>query len=587
MLKYAREIWESQGYHVQGAAPTGIAASGLQGGSGINSRTLHSLKYAWEDGREKLGPKSVLVIDEAGMIGSRQMEDILGEVRKAGAKVVLVGDTEQLQSIGAGAAFRAIEERIGSAKITEVRRQHEAWQCAATIELATARTDKAITRYEDAGMVHAHNTSSEACDAVIAAWDQYRKDTPNKSQIIFAHRRHDPPKLNKLARELMRESGDLGPDHIIRADAGYLAIGLGERIRFTRNNRALGVMNGTLGTVTDICREGLTVRLDDERRTLAVDLSEYNYLDHGYAVTIHKAQGVTVDHAHMLATPGLDRHGAYVALSRHRDSVHMHWSKDDFRSRDNMVAKLSRENAKDTTLDYNVPQNPEGDDALITERDRAQYVFDNQERLAAGAEPLTDEQMLSFVKSPDTLADQVKEMHRHERQQLAQKLKEKAAELGKELLYQQPAKPSYIQDPCDPNEPKAPLAMETDMPKDEQGNWIPEPHKADGYTEKDKDAAQKIVQDFDKAADNRPPNRPGDQTPNAVVKPINKRIFVGLTPFGTMSSRNDLDSQKKIRAAQDNVEKHSGRSEKFVRMTWRQNEMKKEFQKSHDHGLGR
>jgi len=144
MLGVAREAWERQGYQVRGAALSGIAAEGLEGGSGIASRTIASMEYQWEQGRELLGPRDVLVIDEAGMIGTRQMERVLSEAERAGAKVILVGDAEQLQAIEAGAAFRALAERHGAAEINEVRRQHEDWQRDATRALATGRTGEAI-----------------------------------------------------------------------------------------------------------------------------------------------------------------------------------------------------------------------------------------------------------------------------------------------------------------------------------------------------------------------------------------------------------------------------------------------------------
>ena len=140
MLGVAREAWESAGYTVRGAALSGIAAENLEGGSGIASRTIASLEHAWGRDRDQLGPKDVLVVDEAGMIGTRQMERLLSAADQAGAKVVLVGDPEQLQAIEAGAAFRALSERHGATEITEIRRQRTDWQRDATRWLATGRT---------------------------------------------------------------------------------------------------------------------------------------------------------------------------------------------------------------------------------------------------------------------------------------------------------------------------------------------------------------------------------------------------------------------------------------------------------------
>ncbi len=147
MLGAAREAWEAQGYSVRGAALSGIAAESLEGGSGIRSRTLASYEYAWGQGKDRLSSRDVLVIDEAGLVGSRQLERVLSHARDTGAKVVLVGDPEQLQAIEAGAGFRALVERHGAAEITQVRRQRVEWQREATVALATGRTGEALGRY--------------------------------------------------------------------------------------------------------------------------------------------------------------------------------------------------------------------------------------------------------------------------------------------------------------------------------------------------------------------------------------------------------------------------------------------------------
>ncbi len=89
----------------------------------------------------------------------------------------------------------------------------------------------------------------------------------------------------------------------------------------------VSVKNGTLGTVERVNAQAMAVRTDDGRN-IAFDTKDYAHIEHGYAATIHKAQGMTVDRAHVLATPGMDSHGAYVALSRHRDGVALHYPVD-------------------------------------------------------------------------------------------------------------------------------------------------------------------------------------------------------------------------------------------------------------------
>lgn len=151
MLEAARQAWEAQGYRVHGAALSGKATFGLQESSGIESRTLASWAQRWDRERDLIGRGDVFVIDEAAMIGSRQMNRFIKEVEARGAKIVLVGDHEQLQSIGAGAAFRAIGARIGFAVLQGVRRQREVWQAKATLAFAEKFTADALQAYRRHG----------------------------------------------------------------------------------------------------------------------------------------------------------------------------------------------------------------------------------------------------------------------------------------------------------------------------------------------------------------------------------------------------------------------------------------------------
>lgn len=361
MLGEARKAWEASGYRVIGAALSGIAAEGLQAGSGIESRTIHGLQWALAHNRETLTAKDVIVIDEAGMVGSRQMHAVLTQARAAGAKVVLVGDPEQLQSIEAGAAFRSLIDRTGAARITTVRRQREAWQQQATTDLADGKIADALSAYDRAGMVRDHHEGT-ALPSMVSAWAEGYRDRPEASRIMLASTRREVASLNAEARKAMRDAGKLGADVEIGAceesmDAPRrdfrLQLAVGERLLFTKNDRRLEVKNGTLGTLERIGDGRLVVRLDGEKaRRVEVDLATYHNLAYGYAVTIHKAQGVTVDEAHVLAGRNMDRHGAYVALSRHRDSVALHVDRDKIKSMPALVNQLTRARHKASTLDY-------------------------------------------------------------------------------------------------------------------------------------------------------------------------------------------------------------------------------------------
>jgi len=351
MLGVAREAWEAAGYEVRGVALSGIAAENLESGSGIASRTIASMEHGWGQGRDALTSRDVLVIDEAGMVGTRQLERVLSHAAEAGAKVVLVGDPQQLQSIEAGAAFRSIFERHGGAEIGEVRRQREDWQRDATRDLATGRTGEAIHAYDAHGMVHDAASREQARDDLIDRWNRDRQASPNRSRIILTHTNDEVRALNEAARERMRAAGDLGDDVRIMVERGARSFASGDRVMFLRNERGLGVKNGTLGTIVEVSARSMSVRTD-EGRSVSFDLKDYDRIDHGYAATIHKAQGMTVDRAHVLATPGLDAHGSYVALSRHRDRMDLHYGRDDFADENRLVRTLSRDRAKDMASDY-------------------------------------------------------------------------------------------------------------------------------------------------------------------------------------------------------------------------------------------
>ncbi len=358
MLGVAREAWESAGYSVRGVALSGIAAENLESGSGIASRTIASMEHQWAEGRELLTNRDVLVIDEAGMIGTRQMERVLTEAEKRGAKVVLVGDPEQLQAIEAGAAFRATAERHGGIEITEIRRQREDWQRDATRYLATERTAEAVSAYARHERIHVAETRGGARAELIDRWDRDRSEAPDASRIILTHTNDEVRALNNAARDRLSAAGALGEDVAINTESGQRDFAPGDRVMFLRNERSLGVKNGTLGQVQSVTQARMAVLLDDGR-SIAFDVKDYANIDHGYAATVHKAQGVTVDRVHVLATPGLDRHAAYVALSRHRERVDLHYGRDDFADRHALTRALSRERGKDMAADYPAPERTE------------------------------------------------------------------------------------------------------------------------------------------------------------------------------------------------------------------------------------
>ncbi len=353
VLKAAYDVWQKAGYQVRGMAVSGIASKGLQESSGIPSAILYGMKQQILENRLQLTDKDILVMDEAGMTELSDMSVIMEAAHKAGAKLVLVGDPAQLQPVGSGAPLRAIASHTGFSELKEIMRQHDDGDRLASRALSQGRIEEGLAHYESKGSIKFNARRDETINQLIEDWQKQLTIAPLESQIILAHRNEDIEALNKRARDVLVETGFVSHASVeFETAKGKKAIAKGERILFLQNERGLGVHNGDFGTVLGVQKDKLLVKLDNGKH---VDFSpqDYAHFTHGYAATVHKTQGTTLDNVFVYAGGhGWNRHLTYVALTRHRRHAALYADGETHRNLKQLKVHLGRHEFRDTLLDF-------------------------------------------------------------------------------------------------------------------------------------------------------------------------------------------------------------------------------------------
>lgn len=331
-LAAAAEGWAQAGIELRAAAPTWRAANVLSA-DGLSATTVAGLhgqldKLGAEGGG--LPRESVLLIDEAGMVDSASLARLVSRAETAGAKLVLVGDPEQLGEIEAGGLFRALAERTDPIHLDEVIRHRHDLDREAAKRIREGEGGDALRLYRSSERVTVAPNADERREEMVRDWHEaFLRD---EDAVMIAKQNAEVRRLNEIAREVRRQADTLGAQEIEVGEGRFAA---GDLVITRVNDREAEVFNRERWRIAEVDAAECRVVLEgiDQAKTVEIGAdylartnphSDAPALEHAYAVTTYSAQGTTVDRAFVAADPSMDKQELYVATSRSREETYIY-----------------------------------------------------------------------------------------------------------------------------------------------------------------------------------------------------------------------------------------------------------------------
>ena len=312
------EGYRQCGFTVVGLGPTNLIGQTLAAEPEITrGGTLHSELWHLEQGSRRWDRSTVVVVDEAAMVDSPTMARLTRAAAESGAKLILVGDARQLSSVERGGLFAELRNRLQGPVIETVTRQREDWQRRAAEHLAAGRHDLALSAFADEGCLRWSETQDEARAALVRQWESDRIARPDRSRFVFAYTNEDVDQLNAALRAVRQRRGELGEEVLLPTDRGERLFAVGDRVQITATDKGVGLVNGQVGTIEAIRGRWVALRRDDGRR-VEFDAGRFHGFRHGYAGTIYKGQGRTLDETYLYHSRHWRSAASYVALTRQR-----------------------------------------------------------------------------------------------------------------------------------------------------------------------------------------------------------------------------------------------------------------------------
>lgn len=373
-LAAIRDAHERDGRRVIGLAPTNAVANDMGADGFRKFGTLHSELFKLKNGLTRWDQNTVVMVDEAAMVGAVITGELLVQAQRAGVKLILVGDDRQLSSVERGGLFSELlsAERMRGRpppELTDVVRQQDDWQRQAARDLAEYRFAKALTAFDVGGAITWTDRGSEARAALVAAWARDCAASPEESQFVFAYTNDDVDALNAELRQIRRSRGELrGPDVTFQTARGSVDSGEekrfetfaeGDRVQITKTDREPRLYNGNVGTITriDQVTGEITALIDGKPgRQVTWNAHMFQGFRLGYAGTIYKGQGKTLDRTYLYHTNHWKASPSYVALTRQRKSAQIFVARETAPTLEELARQMRRDDHSFASLEWDTAE---------------------------------------------------------------------------------------------------------------------------------------------------------------------------------------------------------------------------------------
>ncbi len=348
-MQAIREIYEANNIRVTGLAPTNQVSTDMAKDGFQEAMTVHSFLFKHKNNRLPLKSDTVVIVDEAAMLGNNALVELLNVAKDNKIKIVMFGDDRQLSSVERGGMFRELVEKFGSQELTDVRRQ-TGWHKQVSELLSEGHTKQAADLLQEYGSIQWQHTKEASLTQLVEDYTAPQQKQGHNNKLILANKNIDVDTLNHAIREVRLLKGEIFKiGYSCQTARGKETFTVNDRVCLTVTDKKLNLSNGAFGTIEAIDEKNCIIKLD-EGKSVTFDPNQYHGLKLGYASTVYKSQGKSIPDIYVLHDSSVNNKLSYVALTRHKESLKIYVNHEETKSLSHFIHQISRSADKMSSL---------------------------------------------------------------------------------------------------------------------------------------------------------------------------------------------------------------------------------------------